>query len=774
MVNQKPHTAAWLTLAAWVVTGMLADFIAPAVTGAALLVGGGIAVLVFLAFYLTAGKQRIAPATIITTVIFSAVYLAGLEKTGLFLGDYFRHFSLLMAGEECPLPFQILNMCLAAFVMLPLLLLALRSLALRLAAAGGLLLYLLVGLFMRLTYEKITVCLCLLFIVFALTELTQEARWRERVAVYLLPLLVLYFFVLLIIPAREQPYNWQFVRSIVASVREAVSNISQRFGEGRGGDEEGFGLQVAGFSGQANVGTGVGTSEREVMQIELTRGRRMQVYLTGNVFDTFDGEKWTVAVSPEEHGHGLDLLETIYAVKRHDGDNVGDYLYNARLGVGYTGLRSGYLFAPLKVQSILTGGAWRKDLREGSGQWLFTERMGRGTAYTMSFYQLNLGQEYFSEMVMAQMGYAYESEMPEEIAEQYYVLLYDLLPLEMYSEAVLAAHSERIIAAYSKGYPLSEEVRAFLAEITLGAGNGYEIARAIERTLAGQGEIAFTYTKSPELLPEGKSFPDYFLLESHSGYCSYYATAFVLMAREMGLPARYVQGYYVADRNLGVEVVSVTDNMAHAWPEVYFRGVGWIPFEPTPGFGGGRYRYWSPQSTEATGTAVYEPPWQREGQEGEDSEQPALTDSGGEVTSLAAGISRLLKTVLVIILSFVAVGVALTVFYRFWKWWNYRHYTLAERFLAQVSVNLYILGLMGYRFRAGETLAEFALRVRSHEEGLLLRFVVPLELLAYRGDEVAADTLDLAFADRVEMYGLVRQRGWRCYCWVRFRVLMAG
>ncbi|MDR0220461.1 MAG: hypothetical protein LBI54_03525 [Lachnospiraceae bacterium] len=772
---KKAHTAAYLTLAVWAGTGMLAALIAPGLTGAGLLVGGGLAVIVFLCFYLTEGKQRLAPAAIITAVIFSIVYLAGLEKTALFFDEYFRHFSLLAAGGEVAPAFQILNMGLAGLVMLPLLFLVLRALPGRLAAAGGMLLYLLLGLFMRLTYEKITVCLCVLFIVFALAEFAQAAGQRERAAVYLLPLLALYFLLLLVAPVRAEPYNWQFIRSIVTSVREAVANLSQRIGEARSGDEEGFNLQVAGFSGQANVGNaGLSSSSREALRVELLRGRRMQTYLTGNVFDTFDGEQWTAEATPEEYDNGLDVLETVYAVKRHDGDNVGDYLYNAQLSVAYTRLRSAYLFAPLKAQSVLTGAGWRSDLKEGGGQWLFAERMGRGTAYNIRYYQLNLGQEYFSEMIMAQMGYDYEAEMPEEIADQYFGLLYDLLPIEMFDEQFLRARSERIVAEYGKTYPLSGEVRAFLAEITKEAGNDYEIARAIERTLAGQGDIAFTYTKAPELLPEGKTFPDYFLFESRSGYCSYYATAFVLMARELGLPARYVQGYYVSNANLGLEPVSVTDNMAHAWPEVYFRGVGWIPFEPTPGFGAGRYRYWSPQGTAATGAVAYEPPWQREGREDAEGGQPALTDNGGEAAPLAADISRLLDVVLVIVLAFAVAGAVLAITYRLGKWWRYRRFTPAERFLAQVRANLYILGLMGFSLRPGETLAEFVARVRTREQGLLLRFAAPLELLAYRGDALAEGALAASLADRDEMYGLVRQGGRRRYYWVRLRVLVAG
>lgn len=57
------------------------------------------------------------------------------------------------------------------------------------------------------------------------------------------------------------------------------------------------------------------------------------------------------------------------------------------------------------------------------------------------------------------------------------------------------------------------------------------------------------YNKNPGVLPDqvadGKSFLDFFLLESQKGYCTYYATAFVLLARAEGFPARYVQGFCV-------------------------------------------------------------------------------------------------------------------------------------------------------------------------------------------------------------------------------------
>ena len=62
----------------------------------------------------------------------------------------------------------------------------------------------------------------------------------------------------------------------------------------------------------------------------------------------------------------------------------------------------------------------------------------------------------------------------------------------------------------------------------------------------------------------------------------HFATAFVLMANEMGMPCRYVQGYSAEKDADGV--IAVRQSHAHAWPEVYFEHVGWVSFEPTPGF----------------------------------------------------------------------------------------------------------------------------------------------------------------------------------------------
>ncbi len=83
-------------------------------------------------------------------------------------------------------------------------------------------------------------------------------------------------------------------------------------------------------------------------------------------------------------------------------------------------------------------------------------------------------------------------------------------------------------------------------------------------------------------------FLQYVLEQSRSGYDVHYATAAVLMFRYMGVPARYVEGYYISPEeasqmNAGEEYILDGSN-AHAWAEYYLDGVGWLPFETTPGY----------------------------------------------------------------------------------------------------------------------------------------------------------------------------------------------
>ncbi|MGZ8691767.1 MAG: transglutaminase family protein, partial [Gaiellaceae bacterium] len=108
----------------------------------------------------------------------------------------------------------------------------------------------------------------------------------------------------------------------------------------------------------------------------------------------------------------------------------------------------------------------------------------------------------------------------------------------------------------------------------------YEATIAIERWLRSQG--GFRYEERP---PQAVALPPLadFVLRTKQGYCQHFAGAMALMLRLLGIPARVAAGF-VPGRYHG-DFWEVTDRDAHAWVEVWFRGFGWLPFDPTPGRG---------------------------------------------------------------------------------------------------------------------------------------------------------------------------------------------
>lgn len=127
----------------------------------------------------------------------------------------------------------------------------------------------------------------------------------------------------------------------------------------------------------------------------------------------------------------------------------------------------------------------------------------------------------------------------------------------------------------------------------------------------------YPYTTRPGKVPSGKDAINYFLKDSKKGYCAYYASAATMIFRNMGIPARYVEGYaidytqfaeadfvpgaeysefyqgYSTLGETGVVQVEVSDACAHAWVEIYLKDFGWFPVEVTPADTGEEEDFWS-------------------------------------------------------------------------------------------------------------------------------------------------------------------------------------
>jgi hypothetical protein len=119
-----------------------------------------------------------------------------------------------------------------------------------------------------------------------------------------------------------------------------------------------------------------------------------------------------------------------------------------------------------------------------------------------------------------------------------------------------------------RSWRLAQQLRA-------NADTPYEYVKSVERFLSRD----FGYSEKP---PAGSRTLDGFMFDTKVGYCQQFSGAMALLLRMGGVPARVATGFSPGslDRDSGEFVIRDMD--AHSWVEVWFTGLGWVPFDPTP------------------------------------------------------------------------------------------------------------------------------------------------------------------------------------------------
>ena len=160
---------------------------------------------------------------------------------------------------------------------------------------------------------------------------------------------------------------------------------------------------------------------------------------------------------------------------------------------------------------------------------------------------------------------------------------------------------EQIRAASARESNMAEETRALpggmppiigetAALVTAGAASDYDALAMLQRWFRSSGEFRYSLDSPVEDRFDGSGAQAVArFLEIRAGYCVHFASAFALMARTLGMPSRIVVGYLPGTATTeevdGQTVYQVSSSQLHAWPEVYFEDIGWVPFDPTVGLG---------------------------------------------------------------------------------------------------------------------------------------------------------------------------------------------
>ena len=275
----------------------------------------------------------------------------------------------------------------------------------------------------------------------------------------------------------------------------------------------------------------VDNPQREVLRYATDSTDRP--YLRLVALERFDGVTWVEQPSPlpvpATESIGVPEVPGVADVREVAYDIAITDLDNRHLPVPYAAARLEGVDEPLDP-----GWVWDPFARTVAGAGLTSQ----DTAYRVTSYQITPTR---SELRSAPEGVSPEVE--------------DLLALPV---------------------GIAPDLRRLADEVTEGAQTPYAKAMAMVRWFTQEG--GFTYSTSVTT-PEGAD-PLQSFLDERVGYCQQFAGTMALMARAVGIPSRVIVGF-TAGINEGDERVVYARN-AHAWPELWFEGVGWVWFEPTP------------------------------------------------------------------------------------------------------------------------------------------------------------------------------------------------
>ena len=123
----------------------------------------------------------------------------------------------------------------------------------------------------------------------------------------------------------------------------------------------------------------------------------------------------------------------------------------------------------------------------------------------------------------------------------------------------------------------SRRVQTLARSLTANLTNPYDQVMAITNYL----RRTITYKETVPVPPNNRDPIEWFLFDLKQGFCNYYASAEVLMLRSIGIPARLAVGYAEGESEVAADFFQIRRRDSHAWPEVYFNGVGWVEVEPT-------------------------------------------------------------------------------------------------------------------------------------------------------------------------------------------------
>ncbi len=271
-------------------------------------------------------------------------------------------------------------------------------------------------------------------------------------------------------------------------------------------------------------------------------------YLRTTVLDQFQDDEWRPSPRNLPSDNSADgVFPTPPGLSVGVGVRTEDWKLQLAPGFGTT-----WLPLPYPIQELTVKGNWRYDSR-------------------------TLDVAYVGGSAPSELRYSATSLTPNITARL------------LQSAAAPATRLRRIMTAVPENLP--QVVRDQAQEVTAGAKTDYEKALALQDWFRRDG--GFTYSLE-QRSGSGMDLLADFVTDDRVGYCEQFAAAMAAMGRVLDIPSRVAVGFLDGTREPDGRIVYTSDDR-HAWPEMFFAGVGWVRFEPTPGQRAGATPDWTRQ-----------------------------------------------------------------------------------------------------------------------------------------------------------------------------------
>ncbi len=402
---------------------------------------------------------------------------------------------------------------------------------------------------------------------FAILTVFSAGMLLKRKMTHYVAILMLLALATLFIPSSGEPMKWIFVKKAIRGVADFTEMAVDEFGY-LGSFFSGGGDGYTGYSDSDILGKGVKSRSREDIRL-TTRDEWGKLYLKGrsNLDISAKGFTGEEAFPDPYNAWFVSYINALYHAGV-DRETAKCFSEVRSMEMEYRYLRTDDIIAPLNMLVV------NEELRGG-----LDRKKGKGFNYKVQYILLDYSSPYLKE-VFAGAGNKYKYE-DYDVIRKYVKTIYSIDILKIISRKNyerVAGRTEEF-GRYLDASMATERMKNLVDDITAGCDNDYEKAKAIEAYLR-----QYEYSTDTDL-SGSDNYVDSFLFDTKKGYCVHFSSSMVLMMRLAGIPARYTVGYYHEldakdenDMNAGKTVLS---SEAHAWPEGYIEGFGWVPFEPT-------------------------------------------------------------------------------------------------------------------------------------------------------------------------------------------------